>query len=389
MSFGYFFSRRNSNRPRRRAPRRSLQMLENRYLLSAAPVIDAFNASVGAGNTISISGHVADYDPNAGALQIALSGPVQANVAADSAGNFSYEGTASALGNEQAVATDAGTGLASAAVQTPIANNVPQISFSVQETGDGTNVVVSGSVFDESPAGLTVNLSGVVSGSVVADSAGNFVFNTTASALGTVTATTADVWGISSPAVDAALTDSGPTVTVSCDQSDPSGLVTFSGQVSDDVPGGAVVQLSGAVNETATTDSSGYFSLTVQSPPPGDVSAVATNVWGQSSAQVSVTVRDTAAQQSSLSISNLSASPVTEPDNNGLCEWLLTGTLSAVGSFTIVLSDLASQSEATDTDSTGNFSIAFQLPEGALGKLDVQAFDSSGGSSQVASYFIS
>ncbi len=393
MPFGYLFSHRNIKRSRRRAPPRSFQMLENRYVLSSAPVIDAFNASVGAGNTISISGHVADYDPNAGALQVALSGPVQANVAADSAGNFSYEGTASALGNEQAIATDAGTGLASAAAQTPIANNAPQITFSVQETGDGTNVVVSGSVSDESPAGLAVNFAGVVSGSAITDSTGSFVLNTTASALGTVTATTADVWGVSSPSVDAALTDSGPTVTVSCDQSDPSGLVTFSGQVSDGVPGGAVVQFSGSVTGTVTTDSSGCFSLTVQSPPPGDVSVEATNVWGQSSAPTSVTVVANPAA-ATLIVSDLSAYATANSDPN-LSTWYLSGVISGpVGTYGIQLSGLVDLTEPVTTTpdaasaESSDFTISFALPIGASGEIAVVASNSLGTSSDPVYYII-
>lgn len=144
MSFAFMFPRRRLKSSPRKAPKRMFESLEKRYLLSSAPVIDFFNASAGAGQTVNVAGHVADYDPNAGALSVSLSGPLQTTVTPDAAGNFSYTGAANGLGALAAVAADAGTGLSSAPAQTAIANAAPQISFSVTETGVGQNVVVSG-----------------------------------------------------------------------------------------------------------------------------------------------------------------------------------------------------------------------------------------------------
>ena len=117
MIFAHWFtSRRSQPRRRKPAPRR-FDSLEKRYVLSSAPVIDAMSAIVGSGNTVSISGHVTDLDPNAGAISVSISGPVAATIAADATGRFSYSGPAALLGMEQAVAADVGTGLLSASVQ--------------------------------------------------------------------------------------------------------------------------------------------------------------------------------------------------------------------------------------------------------------------------------
>ncbi|HUY87223.1 MAG TPA: hypothetical protein VMV10_00660 [Pirellulales bacterium] len=399
MDFARLFSfrRPQQRRPqsRRRKPAlRRFDSLEKRYLLSSAPVIDVLSAAVGSGDDVDISGHVSDFDPNAGALSVAISGPIATNLAVDSAGDFSYTGPAAQLGTEQAVATDAGTGLSSAAVQTPIENAAPVIqNFTVSPTGNGTNVLLSGSVQDESPSGLTVSFSGVASGSATTDASGNFSFVALASGLGNVTAATNDVWGAASQPASATLSDSGPVVQLNPPQDNADGTVTISGTVSDMTPGGASVSLSGVVSGTATTDSSGAFSLTAQPSGSGTVTATATDVWNQTSSPAQTTVSSpalvsstspssTTTEMAPLTISNLVANYL------GYGQWEITGTVSGGDLSTTTISYSGTANGSTTPDSSGNFSF-YVLTSGPYydGYETVTASDAEGDTDSQTIYF--
>ena len=194
-------------------------------------------------------------------------------------------------------------------------------NLSVNPTGDGKNVLLSGSVQDESPAGLTVSFSGVSSGSTTTDASGNFSLVALASDLGDVTATVSDAWGAASLPATATLGSQAPVVQLDQPQTDATGMVTVSGYVSALSPGGLSVDVSGAVNGTATTDASGYFTLTAQSSGPGTVSVTATNSWNQTSSPAQATVNPPMTNPSPMSIINLTAIYL----NNGI--WLVTGTV--------------------------------------------------------------
>lgn len=386
MDFARLFSFRRSQ-PRRRKPRRRkpalrrFDSLEKRYVLSSAPVIDILSAAVGSGHNVSISGHVSDFDPLAGALSVALSGPIAANVAVDSSGGFSYTGPAAQLGTEQAVATDAGTGLSSASVQSPIENAAPAIqNFMVRPTGNGTYVQLSGSVHDESPAGLSVSFSGVVSGSATTDASGNFSLIALASSLGNVAAATSDVWGVASQPAAATLSDSGPVVQLNPPQHNVNGTVTVSGTVSDITPGGISVSVTGVVGGTATTDSSGAFSLTVQPSGSGTIMATATDVWRQTSAPAQTTYSATS-NVAALTMSGLVSNYL------GYGQWQITGKVSGGDPSTTTISYSGTANGSTTIDSNGNFSFVV-LTSGPYyaGSETVTATDATGAT---ASQYIS
>ena len=352
MNFAHRFSfRRSQPRRRKPAPRR-FDSLEKRLLLTTAPVIDTLYAVVGDGHTVSISGHVSDFDPSAGPISVAISGPISANVNVDSSGMFSYSGSTSQLGTEQAVATDSGTGLSSDPFDSPIENMAPTIqNFTVYPTGDGKNVTLTGSVQDESPEGLTVSFSGVVGGSTTTDASGNFSLVALASDLGDVSATVSDVWGVGSAPVTAPLGSPAPVVQLDPPQTDSTGMVTVSGYVTDLSPGGLSVNVSGVVNGTATTDASGYFSLTAPYSASGTVTVTTTNVWNQTSSPAQATVNPPMVAPVPMQIANLTATY----ENNG--KWLITGTVQGgdLSTATISYSGTASGSAQVDS-STGDFS---------------------------------
>ncbi|HUY34029.1 MAG TPA: hypothetical protein VMV69_14875 [Pirellulales bacterium] len=277
--FAFLFPRRRVAARRRRPARvRRFESLDRRICLSAAPVIGGLEATVGTGHMVNISGFVMDQNP--AGVQVALSGQVAANVTTDANGNFSYSGTASSLGTESAVATDS-QGLSSSTVQTQIVDNPPVVSMlTVMETGNGKYVTVSGEVQSASPGGLTVSLSGVVGASPVTDSSGNFSVTTQASGLGTIDAATTDVWGVGSATTQVQLTNAAPSVSMMVAETGPDRTLTVSGHVTDTVEGGIVVTIGGIVSGTATTDSSGNYSLTAQASGQGTVTASATDIWG-------------------------------------------------------------------------------------------------------------
>jgi hypothetical protein len=384
MLFALLFRRRAVKPSRRNRPRKKFESLEKRYVLSSAPMIDYFEASVGSGQTVNVSGHVSDFDPNAGALSVALSGPLTANVSVDSGGNFSYSGSASSLSTLEAVASDAGTGLSSDAATTTIANDAPSLWFSVMPTGDGKNVQISGMVQDESPGGLSVSFSGVVSGSVTTDSSGNFSLETTASALGNVAATTSDAWGVSSSEADSTLSSDPPTVSFWSEPTGSNQEITVYGQVTAGVPNGATVTISGVASGTATADSYGNFSLTADASGEGSLSASATDVWGQTSSTSTTTVLG-----SVPSIGSLNAVPIYNQSNQFVA-WELTGEIyDFAGTFTLNISGIYSgESSVTTTAQDDTFTISIPLPENANGQLTVVATNSWGESSGPAYAYV-
>jgi hypothetical protein len=385
MGFAHWFSsRRPQPRRRKPAPRR-FDSLEKRLLLTSAPVIDTLYAVVGSGNTVSISGHVSDFDPSAGPINVALSGPVAANLNVDASGMFSYFGPAAQLGVEQAVAFDSGTGLSSDPFSSPIENAGPTIdNFTVYPTGDGKNVLLSGSVQDESPEGLTVSFSGVVSGSTTTDASGNFSLVALASELGDVTASASDAWGAVSAPVTAALENPAPVVQLDQPQTDMTGTVTVSGFVSDLSAGGATVDVSGVVNGTVTADANGYFSLTAPSSGPGTVTATATNGWNQTSSPTEATVDPMMENAVPMQIVNLIATYV----DGG--KWLITGTVQGGDLSTATVSYSGTESGSASVDSsTGNFSFEVQTSEEMLYSGWANVVASAGNGGQSDTQFIS
>lgn len=283
-----FFARSKTNKPnRRRTPRRfRLESLESRECLSAVSI--GIQAQTAAGHNVAVYGQVMSQE--SGGFQVTLSGPVNASLSLSSAGSFSYTGPASSLGTITGVVTDGDGDSAQASAN--IIDTPPQVTgLSIQATGQGKHVSVSGSVCASSPGGLTVKFGGTVglaTSSATTDANGNFSLLTTASSLGNLTAIVTDVWGAQSAIQGATLTVQRPQLSrlnaIDMGNGEWEFFATVTGpDVTEDT-----VTLSGMASETTTPNADGSFSAVVyiDNNPGGDEYAVATDVWGQTSNQV-------------------------------------------------------------------------------------------------------
>jgi hypothetical protein len=166
----------------------------------------------------------------------------------------------------------------------------PGISIRVSVAqGPNRTVTVTGQVSCNSPAGLTVALSGVVSGSVTTGANGTFTYTGPTSGPGQVQAAVTDVWGVPA-ASSATLTNNAPTIVNFRAINNGNNIWTFTGQVKDEYAAGLVVRLAGTPtldnnNASATVQTNGTFSYTIALKPgeSGGVTAECFDWWGQAS----------------------------------------------------------------------------------------------------------
>jgi hypothetical protein len=269
-------------RPLRRKFR--VESLESRHCPSAVGVsLEASTADTNGNYYVSVQGQVMGSESS---YQIALSGPVSANLTAGPSGVFSYLGAATGLGTITANVTDSDGDTAQGT--TSIMDLPPQINnLMVEATGQGKQVDVSGSVTAGSPGGLTVTLSGsagLATTSVTTASNGNFNLLTTASQLGGVNAVVNDIWGVQSSSISTTLMVMLPQINNLTAINLGNGYWQFQGTVSGPDPSHDTVDLSGLQSASATPNATGYFTVTVSlgsDHPSGTEYAAATDIWGQ------------------------------------------------------------------------------------------------------------
>lgn len=375
----FLFSRKpraNKMAARRRPLRLRAERLEVRACPSALGVW--FNATTADAHNVSVSGEV--YGSSS-SYQIALSGPISANLTAGASGSFSYYGPASSLGAITANVTDANgdTGSGSANIYDP----GPQVSMlSADAVAPGKSVDVSGGVSASAPGGLTVTFSGsagLAATSTTTNANGSFNLATTASQLGIVAATVTDVWGVTSSPMSVSIQCTAPQVTnLTVEATGQGKQVTVTGGVRASSPAGLTVSLSGAAGlatTSATTDSNGNFSRTTTAAKLGEVDATVTDVWGQVSPLTSTTLTVTPPQ-----IEGFGAIDV----GNGF--WEFEGTVGGpdAGADSVTLSGMTSTSATPNA--SGYFSVTVYLGDNPSGVEYAVATDIWGQSSPQASY---
>ncbi len=316
------------------------------------------NVTPDSGQSVTVWGQVSDQDP--GATLVSFSGVIVGSVATNTDGSFSYTTTASALGTITATASDQ-WGLTTAQAQTQLSADAPSISFSIADV-EGQNVTLFGLVVADQPANLGVQISGVASAGSETDATGEFQTTVQASQLGAIDASVTDVWGqTASSSVE--LTSAAPSLTLTVT---PNGVqtVTVSGQVTAPDAGQCSVAFFGVISGSVTTNPDGSFSYTTTASGSGEIDAVATDIWGQTS-----TTATTNATVLGPSLT-LQATP------NGGQTVTVSGQVNCVnpGSVQVFFSGLLSGSVWTNPD--GRFSLTTTVSGG--GAIDAQAQDSAG-----------
>ena len=146
----------------------------------------------------------------------------------------------------------------------------------------GQKYRISGTVADETPASCGVVITGAASGVALCDAQGNFDAVFDVAAPGAITAVAGD-GQLSSAPVGLTLTNAAPTTTIQVRRVE--NILRFSGTVTDEVPAGLTVTLSGATwlnGTSATVTANGTWSVSVSSRPgsAGTATATVTDWYG-------------------------------------------------------------------------------------------------------------
>jgi hypothetical protein len=260
--------------------------------LASVPQITSFTATVESGQEVLLSGTILDSSPSTAVVN--FGGTATGSVTPDVSGHFQVLENISQLGTVFATVTDPGGSVSNTALAT-VSDPGMSLDISAAQGPNGA-VTVTGHVSCNSPAGLTVTLSGVVSGSVTTSTDGTFTFTGSASALGQIQATVTDVWGASASS-STTLTNTPPTIVNFRAINNGDNSWTFTGQVQDEYAAGLVVTLRGIPsldnnNAAATVQANGTFSCTITLQPGegGGVTAECIDWWGQASNQATAFV---------------------------------------------------------------------------------------------------
>lgn len=223
----------------------------------------------------------------------------------------------------------------------------------------GHQVQLSGTITGDSVAGFNVMLSGAASASATTDSNGNFSVTTDQASLGTVYAVGMNGMMESTDTAQATIAVAAPTVNLSISYGSQR-TVTLYGTVTGMDVAGRTVNISGVASGSPVTDSTGYFTLTTTASALGNISANTMDLWGQTSANATVT-----ATSSAPVIQNLIAV-------HGIgSTWTIQGTVvdESAGGLTVSFGgDLPSYNgQTTTTADNGTFSLTKTLAAGESG----------------------
>ncbi|MBM4070344.1 MAG: hypothetical protein FJ271_15525 [Planctomycetes bacterium] len=225
---------------------------------------------------------------------------------------------------------------------------------------------LTGMVVANQPATVNVNFSGTVSGSTTPNATGYFSFTTGTASLGTVYAVGIDQQQQSSNTAQSSVAVAPPTLTLNITYMTQR-TVTLSGTVSSIDAGGRTVTFSGVATGSAVTTSNGMFSYTTQASALGNIQAVTTDLWGQTSSSVQVTVAS-----NDPSITNFAAV-------HGIgTVWTFQGRVidESASGLTITFAGIPSLANRTTTvGQDGWFYLTIELQEGEEGVVTAETID--------------
>jgi hypothetical protein len=243
----------------------------------------------------------------------------------------------------------------------------------------GHMAYLSGTVDDCSPATVTVYFSGAACGSTTCDASGNFNYTPSNARLGAIYAKAVNAAGLASARSLSTLSVLPPTLTLSLGYGSQR-TVTLSGQVSDIDAGSLTITFGGEVSASVVTNPDGTFTLTTQAAGLGNVQAVTTNRWGETSNTAQVTVSATAPVITSF---------IATMGSDNL--WTFSGTVSDKSAAGLIIylggiSGLSGQTATVGAD--GTFCVTVQLAAGVQGDATAQTTDWWGLNSNVAMQWI-
>jgi large repetitive protein len=329
-------------------------------------------------NTVTLAGSLTGIDPVG--QTVTVSGVAAGSVVTDANGNFTITTTVTGLGTVQAATTDLwgqASNTPSVSVTSLPSTSSPQIILEA-EVLSGHEVVLSGSVQDANPAGVTVTFSGAATGSTTTDANGNFSFTTSAASLGTVYAVGIDQSQQSTNTAAATIGVAAPALTLAI-TSTSQDTVTLTGKLTDIDMAGQTVSITGAETGSVVTDANGNFTITADASTIGAIEVSADELWGDATTAV------VNLQAAAPVIQNFGASCILGT------LWTFQGTVVGVNlqTFWIVFGGLPTITGLTAVlGANGTFSLTRNLPVGTVGTATAQAIDALGITSNLASAIV-
>ena len=350
----------------------------NPYLVLS---VNASLTCAGAGETVLVT---ADLTHNSNGDDTSALGCVPDGIpVAFDASNGSESSSSEVTANGQAATalTMGDAALASAtatvdgvSVTTDVA--VPHITLSAQVL-PGREVLLSGVVSDiDNPAGVKVTFTGAASGSTFTDINGDFSYTTTQASQGTVFAAGIDQNQELTNQASAEIAVSAPTLALSITDIGE-GSVTLLGQVTDVDPAGEVVTIAGL--GSVMTDADGNFVYTAPVTSSGTLQVSATNLWGQTSNVVEVSVQNVSSIVSASITPQITLNVQVLPGQEVQLSGVVMDDVPAGATVTFT----GAVSGSTTTDANGNFS--FTATDATLGTVYASAVDQSDQSTNTAS----
>ena len=332
-------------------------------LASVSPSV-SMSAEVQAGHMVRLTGYVVG-DGVAGAV-VTMQGAIEGSTLTDAYGYFEVLSPDASLGTVTVTVTntDDVTGDSVSAV---IASPKPTVTMSATYNGD-TSVTLNGYVASIDGIYTTVSLSGAIgtTATINPDASGYFTHTFNAASLGEITATATDTWAESSDPASVFLVSDVPAIVEFTANNGFFDIVTVSGRVTDENPGGRTVTfagIAGLTGRTAVTDSNGNFSITFTRPPGASatISAQVLDPWGQPSAPAYTTV------QAGGGFTNVTV------DSQVLAGYqvMLTGTLEGYTVAGSVVTFSGAVTGSTIADANGNYSYIGSIS--SLGDVTVSA----------------
>jgi hypothetical protein len=243
--------------------------------------------------------------------------------------------------------------------------------------GMGTNVIVTGSVQDEVPSGVTVHLGGVVSGNIQVMDMGDFSRMLPAASVGTVTAVATDCQGLASAPRTATVTNTAPGFSSLGVEQLPNKRIRVFGFTADERREAVTVRVGGVASGSVISGADGYFTAEFPVSGLGDVTVRGVDQWGLESAEQTRTLTNSAPTISDFSVTY-------SPYGGWLASGYVADSECNVGMPVTIKDQLGNVAAIKETNLDGWFSCPIRLPADTYGSVTARTNDWWGAASNEA-----